>query len=120
MTSPTQMLSHDDWQQNGSCAQTCCTQAPHCGPRATPSTHTSCGQGGGGGPHTPLLQDPLQQSAGLMHIEPLGEHIAQPQFCWASPTQMSSHETWQQKGSNSQMTPAHALQAGLSLSPTSH
>jgi hypothetical protein len=68
----------------------------------------------------PLLQEPLQHSAGLAHIEPFGEHMSQPQLCWASPTQMSSHWTWQQNGSNSQMMPAQALQAGLSLSPTSH
>jgi hypothetical protein len=118
--SETQMLSQAPLQQNGSWAQTCWTHAPHCGPSATPSTQTSCGQGGGGGPHVPLLHEPLQHSAGLEHIEPFGEHMLQPQLCCASPTQMSSHATWQQKGSNWQITPAHALQAGLSLSPTSH
>lgn len=118
--SETQMLSQACWQQNASWAQTCWTHAPHCGPSATPSTQTSCGQGGGGGPHVPLLHEPLQQFAGLVHIEPFGEHMLQPQLCCASPTQMSSHATWQQNGSKSQMMPAHALQAGLSLSPTSH
>jgi hypothetical protein len=67
-----------------------------------------------------FVQVPLQQSAGLMHAAPFGRHGSQPQNWAASSTQMESHITWQQNGSKSQMTPAHALHAGLSGPPSSH